>query len=56
MMMMMMMNHKEGGGKGQQKMMQGRGTTQQPNYEEQPSTCPQPCEPLLMGWVAGASS
>ena len=29
---------------------------QHPTDEQQPSTCPQPCEPLLMGWVVGASS
>ena len=26
------------------------------NDREQPSTCPQLCEPLLMGWIMGASS
>jgi hypothetical protein len=29
---------------------------QMPRNQQQPSTCPQPCEPLLTGWIAGANS
>jgi hypothetical protein len=31
------------------------GHERTPRNERQPSTCPQPCEPLLAGWIAGAN-
>jgi hypothetical protein len=33
-----------------------RTTTRHAGHERQPSTHPQPCEPLLTGWIVGANS